>query len=114
MNSPRYRISDEELINLVEMKSSLKKLLEDVGEVNGYSVEQMKSKNRVYPLPYARSSFAVIAKEAYPSASSELIGSMVNKDHSTVIAMYKRVEEVREAQAYYQNTKEKLKKYKQN
>jgi chromosomal replication initiation ATPase DnaA len=39
---------------------------------------------------------------------------MVNKDHRTVIAMYKRVEEVREAQAYYQNTKEKLKKYKQN
>jgi chromosomal replication initiation ATPase DnaA len=76
-------------------------LYNQICELTECSMEDIGSKSRKQKLVFTRAAFAVLAKEQYPDLSLELIGSMMNRDHSSVTVMIQQVKDVKEKREFF-------------
>lgn len=96
-------MKDSPLLKLHRASNNLKGILnlyEQVCEITQCSMEDIGSKSRKPKLVFTRATFAVLAKEQYPDLSLELIGSMMNRDHSSVTVMIQQVKDVKEKREF--------------
>ena len=108
MNSIKSQIQEEELRRLIELRFHLKKLLLRICFETEYTLNEFKRSCKKPEIADIRAAYFQIAKESFPDASHSLIGSMINRDHSTVTAGIKKVNNVKEVRKVYENLLAKL------
>jgi chromosomal replication initiator protein len=74
-------------------------LLAAVAALFGVPVEQLRSSNRTRYVSQARQAAAWVLRSAYPALSLQDIGTMLHRDHTTIIFSLKAVEVRMEADA---------------
>ena len=101
MHTRINQLSTLQLRRLIELRFELEKLLKQVCYLTEYSVDDIKGKSKYRDIAYVRGAYACIAKTRHPDASLDLIGSILNRDHSTISCMIKEIKEVKEKQEHY-------------
>lgn len=76
-------------------------LYNQICEITECSMEDIGSKSRKPKLVFTRATFAVLAKKQYPELSLELIGHLMNRDHSSVTVMIQQVKDVKEKREFF-------------
>lgn len=90
-----------ELLDCVK-KRDLKCLLESISQYFRITVFDLKSRSRDREKVEARQVFFAVARELFPSSTYDLIGSMVGRDHTTVLHGIREVVAVKEKRIKYQ------------
>jgi chromosomal replication initiation ATPase DnaA len=101
--------SESELLTLLKTIHEIKELLSKVAEVSNVTVEDIKGLSRKNQLPFIRGSFVYLVHEIYPDATRNMVGSMINRNHSTISWMLFQTRGVKEKFGHYWLTKERLK-----
>ena len=109
MVSRLNNLSHEEILQYVNLKDNLTELLNRICATTGVCIEELKTPSRSRNLAYIRTSYSRIAKDTYPKASESLIGSLINRDHSSIHYMLNQAVEVREKRQHCEELREKLK-----
>jgi len=78
----------------------LEALLKNICLIQGITIDQIKSKSRDRKILYTRHCFCKMAQFFY-SASSSVIGLIINRGHCAVLNSIKQVEEVKEIRSFY-------------
>lgn len=81
---------------IIEDYRGLIQLFSDICHISGYSSEELKSSSRRREYVDVRSSFAYIAHERFKSILDKHIAEVINRDRTSVLAMIKSVNNVRE------------------
>jgi chromosomal replication initiation ATPase DnaA len=79
-------------------------------EINGITVDEVKSKRRYRPLPDGRKQICVAIKKI-TTLSLEDVGKFVNVDHATVIDYHKKHLNLIDTDIFYREKYAKLKEY---
>ena len=101
MHTRINKLSTQQLRRLIELRFELEKLLKQVCYLTEFSVDDLKGKSKYRDIAYVRGAYACVARSRHPDASLDLIGSILNRDHSSVSIMIKQVREVKEKQEHY-------------
>jgi len=101
MHTRINQLSTLQLRRLIELRFELEKLLKQVCYLTEYSVEDLKGKSKYRDLAYIRGAYAFLARTRHPDASLDLIGSILNRDHSTISCMIREIKDVKEKQEHY-------------
>lgn len=101
MHTRINQLSTQQLRRLIELRFELEKLLKQVCYLTEFSVEDLKGKSKYRDLAYVRGAYAYLARSRHPDASLDLVGSILNRDHSSISIMIKQVREVKEKQEQY-------------
>jgi len=101
MHTRINKLSTQQLRRLIELRFQLEKLLKQVCYLTEFSAEDLKGKSKYRDIAYVRGAYACIARTRHPDASIDLIGSILNKDHSSISIMIKQVREVKQKQEHY-------------
>jgi len=101
MHTRINQLSTQQLRRLIELRFELEKLLKQVCYLTEFSVDDLKGKSKYRDIAYVRGAYACVARSRHPDASLDLIGSILNRDHSSVSIMIKQVREVKEKQEHY-------------
>ena len=108
MNPINSKLNEDNLRELLDLRYRLNALLDSVCQITYLSKEELTGRSRKPEIADVRSSFMAIARESYPYASFSLIGEIVNRDHSTVIAAIRRTKEIKETRMIKQSIKFEL------
>ena len=101
MHTRINQLSTQQLRRLIELRFELEKLLKQVCYLTEFSIEELKGKSKFRDLAYVRGAYACLARTRYPDASLDLVGSILNKDHSTISCMIREIKNVKEKQQHY-------------
>lgn len=71
-------------------------LLDSVSKITKVTIPELTGRSRKTETVYARTVFAALAKSNYPELSHALIGSIINRDHSTITYMIAETKDVKE------------------
>lgn len=71
-------------------------LLDSVSKITKVAIAEITGRSRIQESVYARTVFVALAKSNYPELSHALIGSIINRDHSTVTYMIAETRDVKE------------------
>lgn len=80
----------------------LEEILAKIAKIKGVTAKELKSKRKLRSLAYTRCAFVEIASMTYPNIVLKVIGEVINKDHSTVFAMKKEIERVKEKREFFE------------
>ena len=101
MHTRINQLSTQQLRRLIELRFELEKLLKQVCYLTEFSVEDLKGKSKYRDLAYVRGAYAYLARSRHPDASLDLVGSILNKDHSSIYQMIKQINDVKEKHEHY-------------